>query len=239
MAAESPTGLKPWQRLGLSALLIGHLIAVFFPPLAFQTSPSPSVATVLQPVEGYSQFMFLDRGYAFFAPDPGPSHLIQARIETPGQPVEEILYPDRQQQWPRLLYHRHFMISEFLQESYQPPVPSSGVRLSRAEADQWARARLRYEHVRQSILDHLRHEHPGSRVELRRVEHLVPDLVQFQLDPIELTDERLYRVLLDRPVSAAPGELTAPAGPPETIPPPEGEEESPASTEAAAAGATP
>ena len=223
MTAERQPPAKLY-RFAISILLIGHLLAVILPPLSFQAGQSPSVATLFAPLEGYSQFLYIDRGYAFFAPDPGPSRLIQAAItERNGQRVEK-MFPDREDQWPRLLYHRHFMLAEYLQEIYQPPGPPPGLaQVDRQEAEFWVRTRARYEHVRNSAVEHLKHKYPGRDVVIRRLEHLVPDFIEFQADPIELTDPRLYRVLLDQPIEIdEAGNLAAPSGPPETIPPPSG-----------------
>jgi hypothetical protein len=67
-----------------SVLIIVHLWAVLSRPIEFATQgpfgPSPSASLLRVPVRPYSQFMYLDHGYAFFAPDPGPSHLIEAEI---------------------------------------------------------------------------------------------------------------------------------------------------------------
>jgi hypothetical protein len=191
-------------KLLISVLVSIHLLAVFLPPLAFQSrgplGPSPAVGTLLRPLEGYSQFLYIDRGYAFFAPNPGPSHLIQAAF-TRDERTEERLYPDRRRQWPRLLYHRHLMIAAYLQEIYEPPGPPPELsRLDPATAADWTRSRARYERVRQSILDHLRSVHPDDQVAIRRIEHLVPDWVDYRREPIALTDQRLYRVLLDEPL---------------------------------------
>ncbi len=219
---QSPTKLF---RFAISILVIGHLLAVLLPPLSFQAQGplglSPSVATLLAPVEGYGQFLYIDRGYAFFAPDPGPSHLFQAAItDSSGQRIEQ-MYPDRDRQWPRLLYHRHFMLSEFLDEIYQlPGPPQELVELDREEAELWVRSRARYEHVRQSVVEHLKAQNPGHDVAIRRIEHLIPDVIEFQREPIALTDQRLYQVILDQPITvASDGDLNAPA---ETIPRPAG-----------------
>jgi hypothetical protein len=116
---------------------------------------------------------------------------------------EEILYPDLRRQWPRLLYHRHFMLTEFLNEIYQPPLPVTGLsEFDPAEIEDWRKARLRYERFRQSLLDHLGTAFPDRDVALRRVEHLLPDLARFQESPLSLTDENSYRVLLDQPVES-------------------------------------
>lgn len=226
---ESPL-LGKKVRLALSAFLIFHVLAMALPPLAFQArgifGPSTVVETLLRPVRGYGQFLYLDRGYAFFAPDPGPSHLIQARVTAPDGQVTETMFPDRNSQWPRLAYHRHFMVSEFLTEIYEAPGPPQElIEEAPDEARLWEQARARYEHFRQSIQNHLQNKHPGKTVEIRRIEHVIPSRPVFLESPIELTDPRLYNVMLDQPLY---DELLEPSGPAEIIPPPaEATEDSP------------
>ncbi|MEM8667515.1 MAG: hypothetical protein AAGG48_08380 [Planctomycetota bacterium] len=192
-------------RLLISCLLIGHLMAIVLPPLSLQTrSPlglSPSVSTVLAWFEPYSQFLYVDRGYAFFAPDPGPSHLVQAAVTSSNGDRKELMFPDLDEQWPRLLYHRHFMLTEYLETIYRPPGPPPQlVELDPEQAKFWSDSRRRYEHVRQSYIDHLRSVYPDNEVAIRRVEHQIPGILQFQENPIDLDDESLYRVMLDLPV---------------------------------------
>ncbi|TWU51043.1 hypothetical protein Poly51_43370 [Rubripirellula tenax] len=233
MTPRRPIALTPRRRLFLSVLLVGHLLAVVAPPLSFQArgplGVSPVVDTALAPIHGYSQALYMDRGYAFFAPDPGPSHLFQAAIMSQDGTKKELMFPDLKQQQPRLLYHRHFMLSEFLNEIYHPPGPPPGLaEIDRDEAENWVRARARYEHVRQSIVRHLQSDHPGQDVAVRRIEHLIPDLIAFRQSPTPIDDPQLYRVMLDRPIglpgqtgaSDRVGDLVAPNRPPEAIPSP-------------------
>lgn len=192
-------------KILVSVLLLFHLSAVVLPPLAFQTvsmdGPSPLVGLLIRPFAGYGQFFHMDRGYAFFAPDPGPSHLIQAAFTGDDGSLNEKMYPDRNEQWPRLLYHRHFMLAEFLNESYWPPGPPDEMFQSdRAAAEFWQQRRGRYEYIRQSMVDHLRSQNDGREVAIRRLEHGQPGLQDFLLEPIELNDPRLYSVLLDQPI---------------------------------------
>jgi hypothetical protein len=202
-------------RLVLSILIAAHLLAIFLPPLSFQTrgslGQSPSVATLLGPLESYGQFLYIDRGYAFIAPDPGPSHLIQVAVTDPSTrdtsgtaTREEWMYPDRSRQWPRLLYHRHFMLTEYLYEIYQPPLPDDVSQLQPDELKFWTDARSRYEHFRQSMIRHLEHENPNHEIAVRRIEHLIPDLVAYREQPVSLTDINSYRVLLDQSVELSP-----------------------------------
>lgn len=195
-----------YLRWAISLLLIAHLLAVVLPPLAFQTNgpigQSPSIAAIFAaPVQGYSQFLYIDRGYAFFAPDPGPSHLIQVAVSDQQGHRSERMIPDRNVHWPRLLYHRHFMLTEFLEQIYQPPGPPPElIEAAPEEAEYWTRTRDRYVHVRQSIVDHLRHQHPGREIAIRRIEHLIPDVIEYRLNPVSLTNPESYRVMLDQPI---------------------------------------
>src|SRR4051812_9871294 len=101
-------------RAVASALLVAHLCAVFVGPWAMPPAGSllsRSFAAALGP---YVQAMYLDNGYRFFAPEPGPSHLIRYEILLPDGKRVEGYFPDRKRHWPRLLYHRYFMLSEFV-----------------------------------------------------------------------------------------------------------------------------
>jgi hypothetical protein len=192
-------------KIVVSGWILFHLLAVVLPPLAFQAAtsegPSPLMRLIIQPFEGYGQFLHINRGYAFFAPDPGPSRLIQAAVVEEDGTVTEKMFPDLEAQWPRLLYHRHFMLTEYLSNIYRPPGPPE--ELFEVDADGaklWQRERARYEYVRQSMIEHLRHQFGDKEVAIRRIEHGLPSLADFRKEPIELDDPRLYRVLLDQPV---------------------------------------
>ncbi|TWU41993.1 hypothetical protein [Novipirellula artificiosorum] len=223
-SASSPGQTTSPLRVVLSLVVIFHLLAVVVPPLSFQANGrlgrSPSVESLMNLVRGYAQFLYLDRGYAFFAPDPGPSHLIQAAISDAQGNMTETIIPRLEDQWPRLRYHRHFMLAEFLHEIYQPPGPPAELaEISPIEARLWEQSRSRYEHVRRSIVQHLESENPGQRVVIRRLEHVLPGFVEMANDPIELSDPRLYRVLADQ--SLLSGETNEATGMlPEAIPAP-------------------
>ena len=112
------------SRFLLSGLFVVHLTGVFVAPLTSsistalgrlpdelrpQRTATPWLLNVLQP---YLDIAYLNHGYGFFAPDPGPSHLIRYTVEwSDGRTIHGQL-PDRNRHWPRLLYHRHFMLAE-------------------------------------------------------------------------------------------------------------------------------
>ncbi|GAA4456484.1 hypothetical protein GCM10023156_31870 [Novipirellula rosea] len=203
MTSEETPKVSARIRWFVSILICVHLIALVLPPLAFQTrgalGDSPSVQTLMTLVRDYTQFLYIDRGYAFFAPDPGPSHLIQAAITDASGETDEKMIPSLEDQWPRLLYHRHFMLAEYLSEIYQPPNPPEEIaKLDPVGAQLWEQSRARYEYVRQSIVDHLQYKNNGRRVVIRRIEHALPGFIELANDPIPLNDPRLYRVLRDQ-----------------------------------------
>jgi hypothetical protein len=109
-----PCGLSPgWKRL-ISLLVALHVAAVFVGPWAMPPHGSELARTIAAGFGPYLQAAFLNNGYRFFAPEPGPGHLVRYEIVTrDGQEITGS-FPDRKAHWPRLLYHRHFMLTEFL-----------------------------------------------------------------------------------------------------------------------------
>ncbi|MEC9092482.1 MAG: hypothetical protein VX438_07250, partial [Planctomycetota bacterium] len=96
----------------LSVIAIGHLSIVFTSPWALPQPSSQLARTVNDWTSPISNLLYMQHGYRFFAPDPGPSHLIVYEITQADGSVIKGTFPDRQVHRPRLLYHRFFMISE-------------------------------------------------------------------------------------------------------------------------------
>ncbi|WP_164102897.1 hypothetical protein [Candidatus Laterigemmans baculatus] len=190
-----------WWRLALSVLIIGHLWAVIGRPIEFATQgptgPSPAGSLFYAPVRGYSEAAFLNHGYAFFAPNPGPSHLI--RVEVPSEEGEprSYLYPDLSRQWPRLLYHRHFMLTEFFHNTYQPAQIPPELAEDPIVVERWALDRQRHEAIRGSIRRHLQRAHESNELTFHRVEHQLAGLPEFLSQQLRLDDPQLYIDLPD------------------------------------------
>ena len=69
---------------------------------------------MFEPSNHYLNALYLNHGYHFFAPDPGPSTLLKYEgTAADGTPVAGVI-PDADGHFPRLLYHRHFMLTERL-----------------------------------------------------------------------------------------------------------------------------
>ena len=163
----------PKVRLAVSVLVSLHVFAVFLGPWAMP--PSSDLATgfrvALQP---YLDLLSLGNGYRFFAPEPGPSHLIRFEVTLPDGTLTTGMFPDRQQNWPRLLYHRYFMLSEFLNTLERPGAP-------RDRAEAYAR----------SYAQHLVDTYQADSVRLYLRRHYVPRMAEVQ-QGLRLSDKSLY-----------------------------------------------
>lgn len=173
LPTETVWGRWPWLRRAVSVGLILHLFALVIAPLAVApTSPLWQRAwLVFRP---YLEAMNLNHGYHFFAPEPGPGHLVHYELRFEDGRVEKGLFPNASQQQPRLRYHRHFMLSEFLN--------NLAIDDSRREV---------FDVVTRSYADHLRNEHHAAEVTLSLRRHYVPG-PQHVLSGKRLNDASLF-----------------------------------------------
>ena len=200
---------SPVARRVASVLIALHVAAVFIAPFAFAcstpASSSPFADGLMWVLRPYIDGLYLNHGYAFFAPNPGASHLVRYRVEYDDgrQPIEG-MFPDLKSQRPRLLYHRHFMLAEQLHNLYTPAelppeIPLSpdmtrqvtepqrralteGMRQEhRRRLAGWNHSRELYLSFRQSLENHLRSRYGGDRVTLTRVEHGLLGPAEFQV----------------------------------------------------------
>ncbi|MBM81708.1 MAG: hypothetical protein CMJ78_14105 [Planctomycetaceae bacterium] len=172
-ACTEEVQLTPLRRRLVTCLLLFHLAAIVIAPWSVPPSSllSGSCWEVVQP---YLQSTYLNHGYHFFAPEPGASHLIRYELTMPNGETVSGRFPDKQEHWPRLLYHRHFMLTEALN------------RLALDEADNAALTT-----VAQSYADHLIEESGAQSVRLFLQRHYIPSPQQV-LDGLPLGDESLY-----------------------------------------------
>jgi hypothetical protein len=212
-----------WAKAALSALLLGHLTAVVVAPLAVAcdtgASSSPAVSPLRSLLDPYISLMFLNHGYFFFAPDPGPNHLVDYKVEFDDgrQPVTG-RFPNLATERPRLLYHRHFMLSESLYGAFAPPtappepspppLTAPDEEHKRHELDKeaharmlvaWRQRRAEYEAMQHSIEEHLKAVYGGQRVTLTRVEHRPPMPAEVTVLHKRLDAPDLYTNLPENP----------------------------------------
>lgn len=120
MEDELTRGRPRWKRIALAAVnlwLVYHLFAIVAAP----ASVMPSSRLQRQGwdwVGRYLQVLYLNHGWHYFSPEPGRSTLLSYTLEHADGTTESGRLPNRSIQ-PRLLYHRYFMLTEFLGNS--PP----------------------------------------------------------------------------------------------------------------------
>lgn len=173
-----PKPRKPGQmhiafKLIISVLVIWHVTAVFLAPMSIPPS-SPLVTEIAQtaPIQWYLDLLYINHGYDFFAPDPSNGHLIRYQLfDSGGKVIEEGEFPNKQANWPRLLYHRYFMLADQCQVGDETEAKENAWR------DEFLKAYARQ----------LLREHPAAAAaRVTRVVHypLRPeDAVQIQLNP--------------------------------------------------------
>src|ERR1700722_11148109 len=88
-------GLSRGWKLLLRLLNALHVAAVFVGPWAMPPHGSELARSIANAFGPYLQAAFLNNGYRFFAPEPGPGHLVRYEIVThDGQKIEGS-FPDR------------------------------------------------------------------------------------------------------------------------------------------------
>lgn len=163
----------------VSVLLLLHLTALVVAPFAVQPSSllSGYAWSAFRP---YLEAAYLNHGYHFFGPEPGPGHLVRYEIELADGTTKEGYFPNRSEHRPRLLYHRHFMLSERLAGL----MPQDGPE-GRVAKLPWAEAYVR------SYAEHLYETHRARQVTLYLRRHLLPWPEQIE-HGMTLDDPKLY-----------------------------------------------
>jgi hypothetical protein len=154
------------MRLVVSLALVAYLAAVNVPPLAGPPPASELAVAALQPLRPLVGALFLGHGYRFFAPNPGPGHSIQWTMTMADGSTRQGSIPDRVADWPRLLYHRRFMISEKIAAFVPPPDAPADVR---------QQSRGDWQPLVKDVAGHLLHRYGGAQVTLQMTEHYLPD----------------------------------------------------------------
>ncbi len=113
--------LPPWSlpvRIAVLVALMLYLLIVVLAPLTNPDGARELTVPVALRVKPVHDALYLNHGYRFFAPDPGPSHIVVYEIETVSGETIKGHFPDRENTSPRLLYHRWFMLSESMYREF-------------------------------------------------------------------------------------------------------------------------
>ncbi len=176
VAAAPPCPLSPRLRLIISVVLLFHLGAVLV--AALNVPPvSGLVSRVARGIRWHTETLLVMPGYRFFAPNPGPADMMRVAILSADGERREEDYPDIKRQWPRLLYHRHFMLTSRL--SLEPDAP-----MVQAFARSYAR--------------HVAARENAREVSVYRLVHALPTMEQVRAGAV-LSDKDTYRIEYDSP----------------------------------------
>jgi hypothetical protein len=208
LAARFPW--SPTTRAAASVLLALHVAAVFIAPWSMPPPASQLSNVCARCFRPYMLGTAQYNGYRFFAPNPGPSHVVRYELELENGDLRRGRFPDVKQHQPRLLYHRHFMIAERCHElsnrTSEPPAPPPEVPPRwrprvQAEYDSQREAyakitadeAARQEKLVRPIAARLLRQHNAKRIRLWSVEHAIPSPLQV-VEGMPLDDEGLYHV---------------------------------------------
>jgi len=126
---HSPSSLAAtWttcKRSVASVFILAYLFVLIMGPLSNPIASQHLTAPIASTLSPIHRGLFMGHGYRFFAPNPSDSHLVQYKITKNDGTQLQGAFPDRDTIWPRLLYHRWFMLSETIfAEHAQTPSPS-------------------------------------------------------------------------------------------------------------------
>jgi hypothetical protein len=205
----------------VSLVLMGYLLVLVLGPLSnpvgseFLTRP---MARFVSPVH---RALFLGHGYRFFGPDPGPGHLVVYRITDHSGNSMERQFPERDTIWPRLMYHRWFMLSETVFQEHALTPDEASFRDTDTELEQQIQAlrfngrhslsqrleqerktltrqyqntRKRIDGLVKALAGHLLKRNDGQQIELFVQERNVPFAIQI-LTGDKLADEKFLSPL--------------------------------------------
>jgi hypothetical protein len=132
------------------------------------------------PMQWYLDVLYVNHGYSFFAPDPGAGKLVRWEVlNAQGAVTKQGEFPNKKEQWPRLRYHRHFMLAD---------QAGAGPEEER-DPDLWKRKYM------EGYARHILRESDGAAVRVRWIEHrpLEPGAA---FDGAKLDDPSTYRQIL-------------------------------------------
>jgi hypothetical protein len=197
-ASNSTSTSKPplalhWKVL-ISVALLVHLTALIAAPMA--AGPCSDLERqVARSFSWYTTLVYIDHGYRFFCPEPSAGHLVRYTLTYPDGTTKTDEFPNLKEQWPRLLYHRFFMLSEKLARLMSPEIPADAPEEVRRSAEAERNAiQPALDAMARSYGMHLLKETGATAVKLEYVEHEIPEEEDMLRDR-PLTDPGLYKVL--------------------------------------------
>lgn len=197
---HSESEWSPRRKAIASLLIVAYLAVVIVPPLAGPPPASELARIAFGPLRPFIHGLALDHGYRFFAPNPGPGHSIRWVVTRADGSTVSGSTPDRDADWPRLLYHRRFMVAEKVSDRIPPADVPEDIRRE-AKAD--------WQPLVRGVARHLLESNDGATVRLEMVEHFLPapdEVVRGETRPDTVTPLGTYA---RAPGAAGPAAIAA------------------------------
>jgi hypothetical protein len=169
LAAPRPL-VRRILRWALNGWLVFHITAMIVAPATVGPTSDLLGSTwlIFQP---YLQPLYLNHGHSFFAPEPGESSLLTfVAMKEDGTVIAKGRYPSKEDNKPRLLYHRYFMLTEHMSN-----------RATDENRQLWHR----------SYALHLGRKYGAAKVSLSRIAHLLPSM-EMGRNGVKLDDPASY-----------------------------------------------
>ena len=190
-------------RIVVSILIFSYLTVVVIGPMSNPIGAENLTTPLRKFVAPVHNALFTGHGYRFFGPDPGPSHLLSYKVKKADGVEIGGRFPNRNdnKQWPRLLYHRWFMLSERVYEEHLLTMDEQShsgtmealdqraeelraagridlanriVKERQQQAEDYTQTRSRIDSLVSAIAKHLLKTHDGESVELFVQERSIP-----------------------------------------------------------------
>jgi hypothetical protein len=156
-------GWSPWARRVVTAALLFHFAAVLAGALGAPPS-SPLERAIADAFAPYHQVLDQGYSYRYYAPEPGPTPVVTAKIRfDDGRPEETVRLPERGV-WPRLRYQRQLALANHLVSDFEEARSATGD----GQQSVWARSYARH-------LARTRKAKGCASVTLYAQAHLIPD----------------------------------------------------------------
>lgn len=206
----------------VSFAILAYLFVLILGPLSNPVGSEHLTRPIAEKVSPIHRALFLGHGYRFFAPDPGPSHLVEYEITKDDGSVINGRFPNRDDasiSFPRLQYHRWFMLSETIwSEHSMTPIESDFLaeqkRLERLATEKqiagnqeiasrirrdittqkttYQAARKRIDELVEAVAMNLLDMHDGKKIRLFVREREIPFPFEVQ-EGAKLDDERFLK----------------------------------------------
>ena len=212
------------MRRVISVALLFYLLILVLGPLSNPNGSEHLSRPLARFVAPIHRVLFMGHGYRFFAPDPGPGHLVEFRITKPDGAEVNGRFPDpndKDRSFARLQYHRWFMLSETIWSEGAIPVEqeflasqkqleqlanekqlaghrelASKIRADKArQHDTYKLARKRFDELVRSVAKGLLRQEGGTRIRLYAREREIPYPFQVQ-EGIELDDPQFLKPVI-------------------------------------------